>query len=45
VWGIVYLFSGYAKCLSIDKRTTPHFLYLIIPVEELGGKQISAYYV
>ncbi len=29
VWGIVYLFSGAAKCLLSDKRTTPHFLYFI----------------
>jgi hypothetical protein len=27
VWGIVYLYSGYAKCLLPDKRTTPHFLF------------------
>ena len=27
VWGIVYLHYGYAKCLSSDKRTTPHFLF------------------
>ena len=29
VWGIVYLCSGYAKCLLSDKRTTPHFLFLL----------------
>ena len=29
VWSIVYLLSGHAKCLSLDKRTSPHFLYLI----------------
>ena len=27
VWGFVYLFSGHAKCLLSDKRTTPHFLF------------------
>ena len=25
MWDIVYLLTGYAKCLSVDKRTTPHF--------------------
>ena len=27
VWSIVYFRWGHAKCLSIDKRTSPHFLY------------------
>ena len=31
VWGIVYLLTGYAKCLSVDKRTAPHFLVCIRP--------------
>lgn len=25
---IVYLFEGYAKCLLLDRRTTPHFLFI-----------------
>ena len=29
VWGIVYLCSGHAKYLLPDKRTTPHFLFLL----------------
>ena len=28
VWGIVYLFSGYAKYLSQDKRKQPHTFFL-----------------
>ena len=27
VWSIVYFRWGHAKCLSIDKRTSPHFLF------------------
>ena len=27
VWSIVYLLSGHAKCLLLDKRTSPHFLF------------------
>ena len=29
VWGIVYLLSGYAKYLFPDKRTAPHFLFIL----------------
>ena len=35
VWSIVYLLSGHAKCLSLDKRTSPHFLFYFNPV--VGG--------
>ncbi len=35
VWGIVYLYIGYAKCLSVDKRTTPHFLFILTTIAEL----------
>ena len=35
VWSIVYLLSGHAKCLSLDKRTSPHFLFYFNPV--IGG--------
>ena len=34
VWGIVYLCLGYAKCLSSDKRTTPHFLFAYNPPQQ-----------
>ena len=27
VWSIVYFRRGHAKCLLLDKRTSPHFLY------------------
>ena len=30
------MLSGYAKCLSLDKRTSPHFLFLYNPV--VGGE-------
>lgn len=29
VWGYVYLYPGHAKCLSSDKRTAPHFLFIL----------------
>ena len=34
MWGIVYLFSGHAKCLLSDKRTTPHFLFIHNPPQQ-----------
>ena len=35
VWGTVCSCSGAAKCLLSDKRTTPHFLFIIIAHWEL----------
>ena len=40
VWSIVYFRRGHAKCPLLDKRTSPHFLFYIIPLMEVGrGKQ------
>ena len=36
VWSIVYFRRGYAKCPLLDKRTSPHFLFLHNPV--VGGE-------
>ena len=32
VWSIVYRCQGHAKCLLLDKRTSPHFLFYFNPV-------------
>ena len=39
VWGFVYLYSGHAKCLLIDKRTAPHFLFTQTAARELLRQQ------
>ena len=39
MWGIVYLLVGHAKCLLSDKRTTSHFLFIVIAHSGLVGKQ------
>ena len=44
VWSIVYLLSGHAKCLSLDKRTSPHFLFILISSQGMGRKQTIFYY-
>ena len=36
VWGIVYLCQGHAKCLSSNKRTTPHFLFILTAFVGVG---------
>ena len=36
VWSIVYRCQGHAKCLLLDKRTSPHFLFYINLSSEVG---------
>ena len=44
VWSIVYFRWGHAKCLSIDKRTSPHFLFYNNSSLEVRRTQIINYY-
>ena len=45
VWSIVYFRRGHAKCPLLDKRTSPHFLFLIlILLSEVGRTQTIDYY-
>ena len=37
VWSIVYRCQGHAKCLLLDKRTSPHFLFILTRHRRWGG--------
>ena len=38
--GVLFISVKVFQNLHVNKLTTPHFLYLVIPVEELGGNRL-----
>ena len=41
--GVLFISVKVFQNLHVNKLTTPHFLYLVIPVEELGGRKFFYY--